>query len=111
MTAQSNMVGGVKGVLARVPQLLVRVLIIATVIYFVGFIWTFTGGTFTRLFIPYQWHLFFSERLVAETLEGHWFLYGTSFVGLFINWLALIALISGAYYAYAFVVQTKAQGG
>lgn len=109
MTEKPNSLSGVKGLVARVPQILARVLIVATAVYFIGFLWVFTGGNVVRLFIPFQWKIFFTERQYAEVIYDKWFFYGTSLPGLFINWLIMLALIAGAYYAYAFIVRKKDQ--
>lgn len=107
MTEQSSISTRAQGLLARVPQRLSRILVVATALYYIGFIWTFTGGTFGRLFIPFQWEYFFTQRAYAETFGGRWFFYGTSISGLIVNWLVLLAVIAGAYFAYVWIAQKK----
>lgn len=103
MTEQSQVGAREGGILARIPIRLRRILIVASIAYFAGFIWTFTQGAFARLFIPFQWEYFFAQREIASVLGGQWFLYGSSLAGLFINWLVLIGLIAGGYFAFNWV--------
>lgn len=84
-----------------------RILAVATLAYFIGFIWTFTGGAIGRLFIPFQWEYFFEQRGMAEAFGGQWFLYGTSVAGLFVNWLIVLAIITAAYAAYVWIAKKK----
>ncbi len=107
MTDQAAQPSAVQKMLDRIPQRLRRVLIVATALYFLGFLWTFTGGNLARLFIPFQWEIFFTNRQMAEAFNGHWFLYGTSLLGLIINWLVMLAVIAGGYYAYVWVVKSQ----
>lgn len=107
MTDESKLVVAVKAAIDRIPQRLQRTLIVATVIYFAGFVAVFTKGFIFRLLIPFQWQVFFEERSIVATFTGRWFLYGTSVLGLIMNWLVLLALIAGAYYAHRFLNQNK----
>jgi hypothetical protein len=107
MTEQSQSGPGLPAILDRIPQRLGRTLVVATIVYFAGFLWTFTGGNVRRLFIPFQWDYFFTQRAVAAAFEGRWFLYGTSLTGLFINWVILLGFIAGAYFAYVWIAQKK----
>ncbi len=87
------------------PQRLRRILIIATVVYFTGFIWIFTHGWLFRLFNPLEWEMFFLERSYAEAMYDRWHFYGTSLLGLIMNWLFFLAAISSIYLAYNWVTE------
>jgi hypothetical protein len=105
MSEESSAHGRSVETLARIPQRLLRMLIVATVMYFIGFIWTFTQGHFGRLFIPYQWESFYLFRAAAEAFQGRWFFYGTTISALFINWLILLGVIAGGYFAFVWIAQ------
>ncbi|MBU1272793.1 MAG: hypothetical protein KJ728_03685 [Alphaproteobacteria bacterium] len=103
MTDQSSARLGVQQLVNRVPPRLARALAVVSVVYFLGFLWTYTQGTIQRLFIPFQWEYFFTQRQIASGLYGKWFLYGDSVAALFVNWLVIIALIAGVYFAYFWI--------
>jgi len=103
MADQSSAPQRVKQLAARVPPRLGRALAVVSIVYFVGFLWTYTGGTIQRLFIPFQWEYFFTQRQIASTLYGKWFFYGDSVADVFVNWLVIIALIAGAYFSYFWI--------
>lgn len=107
MTEQTQTKNAVVQILDRVPDKLKRILVVVTIIYFAGFLWTYTHGTIERLFIPFQWRYFFEQREMAAVLGGRWFFYGTTLGGLFTNWLVLLGLIAGGFYAYGFIQQKK----
>jgi hypothetical protein len=87
----------------RTPQRLIRILIVVSAIYFIGFIWTFSEGSLGRLFIPFQWEMFFMNRSFGQTLNGRWYFYGTSISELLTNWLTLVATISAGYFSIKWI--------
>jgi TRAP-type C4-dicarboxylate transport system permease small subunit len=107
VTEKNQNTNAISQIIDRVPRKLRRILTVLTAIYFVGFLWTFTHGTFQRLFIPFQWKYFFEQREMAAVLADRWFFYGTSLTGLFVNWLVLLGLITAGFYAYSYVQQKK----
>lgn len=91
----------------QLPQRLRRILIVSTAIYFLGFIWTFTKGALIRLFIPFQWEIFFEARSINEVMNDRWYFYGSSFFGLLTNWIIFLAVIAGIYFAFTWVAEKK----
>jgi hypothetical protein len=107
VTEQNQINKAANRILGRGPEVLKRTLVVVTVIYFVGFLWTYTHGTIERLFIPFQWKYFFEQREMAAVLANRWFLYGTSLGGVFTNWLVLLGLITAGFYAYSYIAQKQ----
>ncbi|OYX56005.1 MAG: hypothetical protein B7Y86_11190 [Brevundimonas subvibrioides] len=81
-----------------------KILALASVVYFVGFLWIFSQGSIARLFIPFQWQNFFELRTIATVLYGKWYFYGDSLVDLFLNWLFTVGLIAGIYLGLVWIV-------
>ena len=107
MTEQMQTKNAIVQILGRISEKMKRALVVVTVVYFAGFLWTYTHGIVERLFIPFQWEYFFKQREMAAVLGGRWFLYGTSLAGLFTNWFVLLGLIAAGFYAYGFIQQKK----
>ncbi len=91
--------------LDRLPQRLKRILIVATAIYFIGFIWTFTKGALILLFNPLHWEMFYLDRSYAEAMYDRWYFYGSSFFGLLTNLIIFLAAIVGIYFAYKWIAE------
>ncbi len=49
--------------------------------------------------------MFFLERSYAEAMYDRWHFYGTSLLGLIMNWLFFLAAISSIYLAYNWVTE------
>ncbi|TXI83080.1 MAG: hypothetical protein E6Q40_11625 [Cupriavidus sp.] len=107
MTEQIQTKNAIVQIFGRVSEELKRTLVVVTIVYFAGFLWTYTHGTVQRLFIPFQWKYFFEQREIAAVLGDRWFFYGTSLGGLFTNWLVLLGLITAGFYAYGFIQQKR----
>ncbi|WP_406852570.1 hypothetical protein WEU32_01070 [Brevundimonas sp. BH3] len=93
--------------LENTPIQLKRLLLAFTALYFVGFLWVYTGGVVQRLFIPFQWKNFFEMRQIQTVLGDEWFFYGDSVLDLFANWAKILIAVFFAYHLYRWVMMKK----
>lgn len=89
------------------PERLVKILTLTTVVYFGGFLWVFTKGHPMRLFNTAYWDWFWTLRGVNSTLGGRYYFYGAELTTVFVQWALIVAGIAAAYLGLAWILAKK----
>lgn len=90
-----------RDIFTRVPIILWSALGIGSLLYFIGLIAAFTGGTSASEMLKLDvWKGFFDYRAELAKHTDAWFLYGTNFFGFITNWLLISQSIIVVYLAY-----------
>lgn len=93
--------------MSAIPERLVKILVLVTLVYFACFLWVFTQGDPMRLFSPAYWEYFWQLRGINSALGGRHYFYGASLTTVFVQWALIVGGIAAAYLGVSWVLAKK----